>query len=39
LIESEDDEFGKIIWNATEEGKKVERNKGSKFAIIGEKVE
>ena len=37
LIKDDDDIYGKAIWNSTEEGKKVERNKGSKFSIIGVK--
>jgi len=37
-LEDEEDVFGKLIWNSTEEGKKVERNKGNKFSIIGEKI-
>ncbi|CAD8156020.1 unnamed protein product [Paramecium pentaurelia] len=34
----EQDSTAKLIWNSTEEGQKVERNKGSKFIIVCEKV-
>jgi hypothetical protein len=37
--ELKDDICTKLIWNSTEEGKKVERNNGSKYAIICERIE
>jgi tRNA (guanine-N7-)-methyltransferase len=33
-----DDPCTQLIWNSTEEGKKVERNSGSKFSIVCERI-
>ena len=37
--ELENDICVKLIWGETEEGKKVERNKGSKFVNVFERLE
>lgn len=38
VLQDNDDKCGQLIWNSTEEGKKVTSNNGSKFSIICEKV-